>query len=82
VRTRLDGERIQVEIEDNGRGMPPEVLGSLFDFHFSVHERVHLGMGLKVAYAVVQKHGGTLSATSPGRGTRVTVTLPATGMPE
>jgi signal transduction histidine kinase len=35
-----------------------------------------MGMGLNVAYAIVQKHRGTLTAANTGRGTLMTITLP------
>lgn len=82
VRTRLVGDRVCVEIEDDGPGMPPDQLHALFDFRFSRRERVHMGMGLKVAYTIVQKHGGALTAASSGRGTCMTVTLPVAGAPD
>jgi signal transduction histidine kinase len=76
IRTRLAGDRVRVEIEDDGPGVPADLLHSLFEFHFSRIERVHMGMGLKIAYTIVQKHGGTLTADSTGSGTRMIVTLP------
>ncbi len=79
VRTCAEGDRVRVEIEDDGRGMSPEQLASLFDFQFANSTRVHLGMGLKVAYAIVEQHGGTLSADSPGQGMRMVVLLPVGG---
>ncbi len=76
VRTGVDGDRVRVEIEDSGKGMSPEQIASLFDFHFSQRTRVHMGMGLNVAYVIVQKHRGTLTAANTGRGTLMTITLP------
>lgn len=76
VRTRLAGDSVEVEIEDDGPGVPAHLLHSLFRFHFSQRERVHMGMGLKVAYTIVQKHGGTLTAARTGQGTCMTVSLP------
>ena len=67
---------LEVNSIDDGKGMSPEQLTSLFDFHFSRRTRVHMGMGLKVAYAIVQKHRGTLTASNTGRGTLMTINLP------
>ena len=63
-------------------GQAGERLDRLFDFQFaSSASRVHLGLGLKVAYAIVEQHGGTLSAASPGQGMRMVVSLPVVVAP-
>jgi signal transduction histidine kinase len=79
VRARAEdgGRRLAVEIEDNGCGMTPEELAAAFDiFHTTKSEGS--GLGLPVAYSIVQSHGGELVLESvKGRGTKAIVRLPS-----
>jgi signal transduction histidine kinase len=76
-----DGRRC-IEISDNGIGVPHEELGQLFSrfYRASTATRREIpgtGLGLVIARAIVESHGGTISLESwEGEGTRVTVTLP------
>lgn len=76
--TRLVGERIVVEIEDDGPGIPPEHQSRVFDAFFTTKPPGEgTGLGLHTVYnIVVDKHGGAIRLSSePGR-TRFTVELP------
>jgi GAF domain-containing protein/ActR/RegA family two-component response regulator len=69
---------VVVDFEDNGSGIPPEVMPRIFEPFFTT-KRVGegTGLGLSVSYGIVQQHGGRLSAESvPGR-TVFTVELPS-----
>lgn len=81
--TSAEGNHVSIEISDNGKGMRKEQLRSLFDFQFSSQrQRVRVGMGLKVAYGIVQRHGGAIAVTSAlGKGTTFVVTLPLDAAP-
>jgi signal transduction histidine kinase len=83
VVTSAEGNHVSIEISDNGKGMREEQLRSLFDFQFSSQrQQVRVGMGLKVAYRIVQKHRGTIAVTSDlGKGTTCVVTLPLDAAP-
>ncbi|RQS36286.1 response regulator [Burkholderia sp. Bp8992] len=78
------GERVRLSVADTGQGIAPEYLPHLFDT-FSRPEGAFaspkrgLGLGLSIVRNIAQLHGGNVVATSdgPGRGTTVTVTLPA-----
>ncbi len=81
VETRLDreGDREHVEIDvvDTGKGIEPENLGQVFDPFFTTKVKRGTGLGLAVAWAIVEKHGGTISVEStPDRGTKFSVRLP------
>lgn len=80
IRTRYDAarEKAVVEIEDNGPGIPPEVLPRIFDPFFTTKEPGKgTGLGLHISYnIVVQKHRGELSATSRPGETVFRVSLP------
>ncbi len=75
-----DAEHVAVDVEDNGKGIPPEVLPKIFDPFFTTKDvGKGTGLGLSIVYKIVQQHGGTLSVNSTvGVGTRFTVVLPLT----
>ncbi|MGE5175920.1 MAG: ATP-binding protein [Hyphomicrobiales bacterium] len=72
---------VSIAIADTGDGIPAENLGRIFDPFFTTKEVGQgTGLGLSVAYGIVQEHGGWIDVTSEvGRGTRVTVHLPEQG---
>jgi signal transduction histidine kinase len=58
-----------VSIQDNGSGIPPEIQDKIFNLYFTTKPSGS-GIGLAVAYRIVQLHGGTISfETSPAMGT-------------
>jgi signal transduction histidine kinase len=72
-----DGDGVALTIEDHGVGMPTDVLARLGRPFFSTKGQ-GTGLGVVLARAAVEQHGGTLRFTSEvGRGTSATVTLPA-----
>lgn len=78
-----NGHRVRVSIEDNGMGIPAEVLPQIFDPYYStkpLSNRTGLGLGLTIAHSIVTKHGGAIRVEStPMVGTRVVIELPADG---
>jgi signal transduction histidine kinase len=81
VTTRREGEdAIAVEVADNGKGIPPEVLPRIFDPFFTTKEiGKGTGLGLSVSYKIVSQHGGRIDVKSAvGQGTAFTVVLPLT----
>lgn len=80
IRTRhVEGINcVIIEVEDNGRGMPKEVLGRVFDPFFTTRrDSGGTGLGLSVSYGLVQEHGGVIGVLSRSRvGSRFTVYLP------
>ena len=78
IATRRDGDCAEVEIADDGPGIPPEIRDRVFDSFFTTKDVGH-GTGLGLATArriVVDRHGGTLTVESePGR-TAFLVRLP------
>ena len=77
---RQTKDRVIVVIEDNGHGMSTEVLSRVFDPFFTTRDVGDgRGLGLTVSYAIVRQHGGQIEfQSSPGAGTRCTITLPCT----
>jgi signal transduction histidine kinase len=78
VRTRAEGERVVVEVEDDGPGIEAEHLERIFDPFFTTKDvGKGTGLGLSVTYGIVTRHGGTITvASEPGAGTRFRVELP------
>jgi PAS domain S-box-containing protein len=68
-----------IEVADDGRGMPPEVLARIFDPFFTTRKAGEgMGLGLPICHSIVTAHGGTISARSePGKGSVFRVELPA-----
>ena len=70
---------VVIEINDNGHGIPPEILPRIFDPFFTTKEVGHgLGLGLFIVHEIIEEHGGSISVTStPGTGTHFLIRLPA-----
>ncbi len=69
--------RVRISIRDYGCGIPADVLPRIFDPYFTTKPGGS-GLGLATAYAIIAKHGGSLSVESkPGDGTVFTIDLPA-----
>ncbi len=65
-----------LEVEDNGRGIPPEAQARLFDPFFTTKPN-GTGLGLSIAVRIVEKHGGALRyQTQMNRGTTFGIVLP------
>jgi two-component system cell cycle sensor histidine kinase/response regulator CckA len=83
VRTWHDAnqESVVLEINDDGPGIPDELQPKIFDPFFTTKEvGKGTGLGLTVAYAIVQEHGGRIRLESrPGHGASFYVELPVTG---
>jgi signal transduction histidine kinase len=77
-RDASDAGFVVVSIADNGRGIPLPTLERIFEPFFTTKE-AGTGLGLTIVRQMVQRHGGSVDIESAeGRGTRVTIRLPAT----
>lgn len=74
----MPGQWMAVDVEDNGTGIPPQVLSRIFDPFFSTKDvGKGTGLGLSTALGIVRQLGGHLLVdTEVGRGTRFTILLP------
>ena len=81
VRTWHDVEResLVLEVNDDGPGVPDDVQNKIFDPFFTTKDvGKGTGLGLTVAYAIIQEHGGRITVRSnPGAGASFFVELPA-----
>jgi two-component system NtrC family sensor kinase len=71
-------ESVEIEIRDNGHGIPPDVLPRIFDPFFTTKDVGEgSGLGLFVVFEIIEKHGGCIAAESePGKGTVFHIRLP------
>lgn len=79
TRTRLAGDHVLIEVEDNGPGIPPAILSRIFEPFFTTKPVGEgTGLGLSVSYFIVtHNHGGQLTVSSrEGRGTKFVISLP------
>ncbi|MEZ5316692.1 MAG: response regulator [Vicinamibacterales bacterium] len=76
-----DQDAVLVEISDDGPGIPDEVRTRIFDPFFTTKAvGKGTGLGLTVAYAIAQEHGGRLRiGSAPGRGAGFVLELPVLG---
>jgi len=77
LRLGVEDRSVVVEVEDTGKGIPPEDQEKVFEFAYTTREGGS-GLGLAmVHHCVVEEHGGRISLDSePGRGTRVRLAVP------
>jgi CheY-like chemotaxis protein len=77
----VEAESVVLEINDDGPGIPEDVQPKIFDPFFTTKEvGKGTGLGLTVAYAIVQEHGGRIRLQTPQHaGASFFVDLPVTG---
>jgi signal transduction histidine kinase/CheY-like chemotaxis protein len=72
-----NAETVGILVEDNGIGMTPEQLKSLFTLFFSTKGSKGTGLGLFITEKIVRQHGGTITVDSAvGRGSRFGIIIP------
>jgi CheY-like chemotaxis protein len=83
VTAQREGEEALVRVRDNGIGVPPDVLGRVFEPFVQsdgslARSEGGLGIGLTLVRSLVEMHGGSVEACSPGlgQGSEFTVRLP------
>jgi signal transduction histidine kinase len=78
IRTKHSEKSVQVEIEDNGPGIPKEIQSRIFDPFFTTKELGKgTGLGLSTSYSIiVEKHNGEISIESKPGQTCFTIVLP------
>lgn len=78
-----NGAYLSIAVRDDGQGMAADVRERIFDPFFSTKGEGHSGLGLSMAYGTAVDHNGRIDIDSePGRGTVMTMLLPATSKVE
>jgi two-component system, sporulation sensor kinase E len=76
IRSSHNEYEVRLEIQDNGTGMPPEVMGALFEPFHSAKEG-GTGLGLLIVRRIVREHGGEIEVESEAdHGTKVSLFFP------
>ena len=71
-----NGQRVRIDVFDNGRGIKPEDISKIFEPYYSTKD-TGTGLGLAIVRKAVDDHRGTISVKSKeGEGTTFTITLP------
>jgi signal transduction histidine kinase len=79
ITSRSSANAVVIEVVDDGPGIPAELLPNVFDRFAKSSESRGTGLGLAIAKAIVEAHGGRISAESPhGQGTTIRIELPNT----
>lgn len=80
---------VHIVVADNGIGIPPEALGKVFEKFYRAHagdgREPGTGLGLSICAGIISAMGGTITAQSPianGKGTEISILLPAGGVTE
>jgi len=78
IRTRCNDGTVEVEIEDNGIGIPRENLNRIFEPFFTTKPVGQgTGLGLSISYGIIEQHQGRIQVTSvPQKGSSFIVSLP------
>ena len=77
VRTKKVGEKIVVDIEDNGPGISKEIIDKIFQPFFTTKPTGQgTGLGLSISYDIIKAHGGEIKVDSSVQGTTFSITLP------
>ncbi|MAL18181.1 MAG: hypothetical protein CL670_01860 [Balneola sp.] len=82
ISTAHSEDQIFIEIEDNGPGIPPEIIHRIFEANFTTKNqgaKFGLGLGLPISNEIIQQSGGSIKAVNLEEGgAKFTITLPVT----
>jgi signal transduction histidine kinase len=82
VRSRGHNGLVEIDLADTGRGIPAELQPRIYDPFFTHGKPRGIGLGMSITRKIVEEHGGRILLQSEmGRGTTVTVCLPADPVP-
>ncbi len=78
ISTTADNGHVEIKISDTGSGIPPDVIPKIFDPFFTTKDvGKGTGLGLNVAYNIIEKHKGTIDVESEvEKGTEFRIRIP------
>ncbi|WP_404339749.1 sensor histidine kinase [Sphingomonas sp. MMS12-HWE2-04] len=77
VSTADIGSHVECRVRDSGSGIPPDVLGRIFD-SFVTTKAEGMGIGLSLSKTIIESHGGTIAAfNNSERGATLSFSLPS-----
>ena len=75
--TRSCEDTVFVSISDTGKGMSEEVKRKIFDPFFTTRRPQRTGLGMSIAYSIMERHGGRIEVESQlGKATTITLSIP------
>ena len=76
IRTWCENNNAFVEIKDNGKGIPDNLLNKIFDPFFTTKDN-GTGLGLSLCYRIIKDHKGSIKVDSKiGEGTKILINIP------
>lgn len=80
IRSRVEEDRVVIDVEDNGSGVAPQVRERLFEPFFTTKGGAGTGLGLYLSRSLAKAHGGSLDLVATGpEGSVFRLTLPGAG---
>ena len=77
VRSRIRGREVEIEVQDTGHGIAPELLPRVFEPFFTHGKPRGVGLGMAITRKIIEDHGGRIEFTSAlGLGSAFTIALP------
>ncbi len=76
-----DAQVLELQVEDNGTGIDPEMIGRLFEPYVTSKTK-GTGLGLAIVKKIIEEHGGIIRAQNTASGARFTARLPISSAPE
>jgi two-component system NtrC family sensor kinase len=72
------GQQVEIQVRDDGMGIPPEILPQIFEPFLTTKESGHgVGLGLAISRGIMERHNGRIEVQSePGKGSTFILTLP------
>ena len=79
LRTQIIDQNVEIEVQDDGPGVPEALRGRIFEPFFTTKEVGQgTGLGLSIAHGIAESHGGRLQLSSTGAGACFQLVLPLT----
>jgi signal transduction histidine kinase len=78
ISSNMNRDQLNLEISDNGRGIPKEDLNKIFEPFFTTDNKMGTGLGLHIVYNLVTQrlNGAIFCESEPGQGTRFKISIP------